>query len=391
MTERPRVFVSSVMDGFGEYRAAARAGIEAAGCEPVLVEDNPSLDASPRNACLDGVESCDAVVVVVGDRGGYTAPSGKLVVEEEYEHAVGRSIPTLVFIQDGVERDEDADGLAARLSEYVDGRFRRSFNGPDDLAREVEAAVRTVAGARRSAGMDRQRMDGLLAEPPDFGHEVVLRVVVAPGRQDETVVPVEQLDGDDFRYDFVRIGTERGVGLFDQNAARESERGPGSLVVTQRGSGAPGQTVRVEMTEDGWLTIDANMTGADERSRRDPMAGFGLYPVEVEEIAARAAFALRFARGVYEHLDPHGRHAGLLVNASLGSLNGKLIAHRRDRERLKGQMGGMFGQRDGEVPVSFDRPERVSRADAGWVDDLAHRVAGRLERRVNTSDPARRF
>lgn len=86
---------------------------------------------------------------------------------------------------------------------------------------------------------------------------------------------------------------------------------------------------------------------------------------------------------------PHGRHAGLLVNASLGSLNGKLIAHRRDRERLKGQMGGMFGARDREVPVSFDRPERVSRANEGWVDDLEQRIAGRLERRVNTSDPAR--
>jgi hypothetical protein len=391
VTEQPRVFVSSVMESFKEYREAARVGIEAAGCEPMLVEDKPSLDASPRNACLDGVASCDAAVVVVGPRGGWRTPSGKLVVEEEYEHAVGRSIPTLVFIQDGVERDEDADGLVARLSEYVDGRFRRSFNDPDDLASEIEAALRTVAVAQRSAGMDRQRMDGLLAEPPEFGHEVVLRVVVAPGRQDETVLPVEQLDGDDFRYDFVRIGTEREVGLFDQNAARECDRGRSSLVVNQRGSGAPGQTVRVELTEDGWLTIDLNVTGVDDRSRRNPTAGFAFYPVEVEAVAACAAVALRFTRAVYEHIDPFGRHAGLLINASLGSLNGKLIAHRRDRERLKGQVRAVFGQRDGEYPISFDRPERISRADAGWVDDLARRVAGRLERRVNTSDTARRF
>lgn len=392
MTEQLRVFVSSVMEGFDEYRAAARAGIEAAGCAPVLVEDNPSLDASPRNACLDGVESCDAVVVLVGRRGGYPAPSGKLVVEEEYEHAAGRSIPTLVFIQTGVVRDAEADGLAARLSEYVAGRFRRSFADPTDLAAEVESAVRPVAGAGRSPSMDRRRMDELLASPPDFGHEVVLRVVVAPGRQDETVVPVEQLDDErGFRFDFIQLGTDRDVGLFDQTARKEPERGPRSLIVSQRGSGGPGQTVRAEMTEDGWLTIDVNVTGADERSRRDPMAGFNLYPVIVEEVAEHAATALRFARRVYEHIDPHGRHSGLLVNASLGSLNGKLVAHERDREHLKGQMGGMFGQRDGEVPVSFDRPERVSRSGAGWVEDIAKRIAGRLERRTNTSDPARRF
>ena len=387
MTERPRVFVSSVMQGFDEYRAAARAGIDAAGCEPVLVEDHPSLNASPRNACLDGVESCDTVVVVVGSRGGYPAPSGKLVVEEEYEHAAGRSIPTLVFIQGGVERDAEAERLAARLSEYVDGRFRRSFEGPDDLAREVESAVGTVAGVRRSAGMDRQRMNELLAEPSDFGHEVVLRVVVAPGRADETVVPVEKLDGEDFRYEFVRIGTERDVGLFDQNAQRRVDRGRNSLVIEQgdaHGSAAPGETIRVEMTEDGWLTIDINVTGVDRRSRHDPTAGFGLYPVIVEEVAEHAATALRFARRVYGRIDPHGRYPGLLVNASLGSLNGKRIAPLRDRERLKGQMGAMFGSRNEEVPMSFDRPEPASRSAAGWVDDLASRIAGRLERRVNT-------
>jgi ABC-type branched-subunit amino acid transport system substrate-binding protein len=45
------VFVSSVIDGFQTFREAARAAIEAAGGEPVLVnEDFPSLAASSRNA-----------------------------------------------------------------------------------------------------------------------------------------------------------------------------------------------------------------------------------------------------------------------------------------------------------------------------------------------------
>jgi hypothetical protein len=47
---RPRVFVSSVMEDFGEMRVAARLGIKDAGGEPVLAEDLPSLDETPRNA-----------------------------------------------------------------------------------------------------------------------------------------------------------------------------------------------------------------------------------------------------------------------------------------------------------------------------------------------------
>ncbi len=41
---RPRVFVSSVIEGFAEFRQATREAIAAAGGEPVLVnEDSPSL------------------------------------------------------------------------------------------------------------------------------------------------------------------------------------------------------------------------------------------------------------------------------------------------------------------------------------------------------------
>lgn len=79
----PRVFVSSVIDGFQPYREAARKGIKAAGGEPVLVnEDFPSLPKSFRNACLDAVVSSDIYLAIIGERAGWRAPSGKLVVVE---------------------------------------------------------------------------------------------------------------------------------------------------------------------------------------------------------------------------------------------------------------------------------------------------------------------
>jgi len=67
---KPRVFVSSVIEGFEDYRQAAKNGIIDAGGDPVLVEDFPSSSVSPRTACLDGVHSCDVIVIIVGERGG---------------------------------------------------------------------------------------------------------------------------------------------------------------------------------------------------------------------------------------------------------------------------------------------------------------------------------
>jgi Domain of unknown function (DUF4062) len=137
---RPHVFVSSIMDGFEEYRLAARQGIIAAGGTPVLVEDFPSLPLSPRTACLDGVASCDIYIGIVGNRGGWTAPSGKLVVEEEFEEARDRKLRTLAFIQD-VERDEGAARLVRLFSDYIAGMFRQRYSNAEDLRTAVERAL----------------------------------------------------------------------------------------------------------------------------------------------------------------------------------------------------------------------------------------------------------
>ena len=86
--DKPRVFVSSVVDGYEHIREAARAGVIAADMQSVLAnEDFPSLASSSRNACLDGIESCDVHITIIGARGGWRTPSGHTVVEEELAFA----------------------------------------------------------------------------------------------------------------------------------------------------------------------------------------------------------------------------------------------------------------------------------------------------------------
>lgn len=133
-TNNPRVFVSSVVEGFEEVREAARTGIVAAGGEPVMVnEDLPSQHISSRNACLDGVSSADIMLCIIGARGGWRAPSGLLVVEEEVNHARSRKLPILLFLEE-CDRDDGARELERRLSDYIHGLFRRTFRTTEELA-----------------------------------------------------------------------------------------------------------------------------------------------------------------------------------------------------------------------------------------------------------------
>lgn len=384
MTLRPRVFVSSVMDGFEEQRAAARAGVEAAGCEAVLIDDYPALAVSPRNACLEAVDSCEAIVVILGERGGWTTPSGKLVVEEEYEHARSKSKAVLVFIQDGT-RDADAERLREVLAEYVRGNFRRSFANSSELQAEVEAACRRLARTPPEASMDTARFDELLSRPHSFDHEAVLRVVVAPKRQDETVFELEQLDDEAFQHRLVGLGVSREVGLFEQNEARQVAQGANSLTVNQgadlRGR-RPGLGRRLEVFEDGHVVIDIAVAAARDHVT-SPFA-----PLAVEDVQAAGATALRLVDRLYEDIDPYGRYAGLACSASLGELGGRQLLPRSECPQPGAPVSIMMHKRGAEPTLSFDRPESISRTDVAWVDIVASRIARRLERRLNTGSSA---
>jgi len=136
-----RVFVSSVIEGFEVYREAARKGIVATGGEPVLVnEDFPARDVSPRNACLEAVASCDVYLGILGGRAGFEAPSGRSVVEEEYEEAMRCQLPVFVFIQK-TDRERRQQEMVDRLSDFVDGRYRIEFDGPGELEGKVRSAL----------------------------------------------------------------------------------------------------------------------------------------------------------------------------------------------------------------------------------------------------------
>ena len=78
---RPRVFISSVMEGYAAFREAGAEGIREAGADAVRAEDFPAAGHSPRNACLDGVRSADALVLLLGERYGFVGPSGMTASE----------------------------------------------------------------------------------------------------------------------------------------------------------------------------------------------------------------------------------------------------------------------------------------------------------------------
>ena len=372
-TPRPRVFVSSVMTGFEAQRAAARRGILSAGGEPVLVEDFPSLPVASRTACLDAVASSDVYLVIVGARGGWTTPSGSLVVEEEYEEARRRHLP-VVYLRAEVQRDEDAQRLDHKLSDYVTGVYRRSYHTPEELEAQVEEALRPLLSEASSNGptianelQDRLHVTG------GYNRGAYLQVVVAPLRGDE-VFDVVSIGAAPFQRDVLGIGHTEAVNLFDFAIAKETDLdvGTDTLTIMQRAQGQVLRDVQVSITPGGVLDTKVSVSG----QRGGTAHGFGHASVILEEdVGAAAERSLAFVRELYAFVDHYQRFARLVWGAAL---------HHQGHQPLlrEAPVGGYTMPMHVPRPaIAFSAPRQIVRQDLDEPTHIIDEMLTMLRRR----------
>jgi hypothetical protein len=325
-TARPRVFVSSVIEGFAEYRQAAREGIDQAGGEGVLVnEDFPAQATSSRNTCFDAIDSCDIFVLVLGARGGWKTPSARLVVEEEFEHARARKLPVLVFLED-VPRDADGERLEKILSDYVDGNFRVKFGGAAELRDHVVRSLRAIVDIRNSRPMDNDPIAAHLLKPYRFSDQTSLRFAIAPERTEEVFDPLD-LSSPDFAERMLEIGHSRDVRLFGYLYAKAAPRLEQTCLVIEQPLGnnwSDGrQGVRLAIGENGVLLIDTNASGRTKRSNSFDMAD--MMTVSIGTVEALLAAGFRFAQALYDDRDPYKRNQRFYWNGALSGMGNRSL------------------------------------------------------------------
>lgn len=373
---RPRVFVSSVMEGFEDYREAARNGILDAGGEPVLVEDYPGLSISPRSACLDGVASCDVLVVVVGNRGGWTAPSGKLVVEEEYDEARQNNLRVLAFIQN-IKREEEAQRLVDRLSDYINGLFRLTFSSPTELRSAVKDSLEPIIQHLKNPEVELSMIEEKLKDPYKIYNEASLRFLLAPERVEEFIDPVS-LESPALRRQLFEIGHSGEVELFSYERPKKTEVGINEIVILQanedrRWDGL--NEVRLELTTTGVIAIDSNITGLAERAEE-----FASMMVILEgDIADRLMKCFAFASAFFELKDQFRRYDRMIYNAALSGIGHRTLMS----EPPKGSSYSM-GQHGDEVVIAFDRPQVLTREDLSKSERQVERTITLFRRRLKS-------
>lgn len=105
-----KVFISSVVTGFEDYRSAAAAAVGLLRHEVILAERYPAIAGSPQQACLQGVRDADVTVVVLGARYGAIQLSGMSATHEELVEARNRGV-AIALVQDTRSRTVNLEAV----------------------------------------------------------------------------------------------------------------------------------------------------------------------------------------------------------------------------------------------------------------------------------------
>lgn len=371
----PRVFVSSVITGFEAYRRAAREGILAAGAEPILVnEDFPSTPDSSRNACLDAVASSDAFALVVGERGGWKTPSGRFVIEEEYDEAVRRGIPLYVFLQN-VDRDTETKAFVSRVSDYVHGTFRRTFDDPEELQAELQKALATLRP--KGIRMKGPAISAALKARNDRSQEPTLRLVIASVRDEELFDPLDLLR-EDFQDQVIQVESAQPHPLFGLRKEKKVQNEGGSLIITQPDEqGSHGSRWQSMLT----LALDGIITAQTSIGPRNASSFRGLtlsMTVQTKDLALAAQSLFQGVDGLLGLVDQFMRHRQLEYNVAVHNLGYHYIV---DEDPRAG--GGVAMRMSGDEPVvAFDNARAITRETLSRPEGEIERVVQLLKHRA---------
>lgn len=309
-----KVFISSLIGGFEQQRAAARRAVTTLRYEPVMAEDFGAQPNSPQVACLRELRGSDLVVLVLGERYGFV-PAGSTMsaTHQEYRDAKGAK-PVVAFVQQGVTPEPEQAAFIEEVQAWEGGLFRDGFTTTDELQDGITRALHDYTLTNSVGPVDEQeiaaRATALIpAENRNHVTSTLLDVAIAGGPLQRILRPAE-LEAPALAEHIQQSAMFGEHRLFDRTRGSESGLAGADLAVRQE------RGASILLTEQGSVAIrmpvDEPFTG---RRGMDAMAN--MMVIIEEDVQDRLATALAFAAALLERIDPTQRLTRLAIAARI--------------------------------------------------------------------------
>jgi hypothetical protein len=171
MAERIDVMISSTARDLPDYRQQALDACVRQGMFPIMMEYLPAMDADAIQASLQMVDEAEIYLGIFARRYGYIPAGQELsITEMEYNRAVERGIPRLIFIVDDLYADDfeaDDDPAKAIQQRALLERLKveqvvNFFTSPADFRAQAINSLSRIA-MRQSVSLHRA---SIIPEPP---------------------------------------------------------------------------------------------------------------------------------------------------------------------------------------------------------------------------------
>ena len=297
-----RVFISSVVSGYGPFRAAAADAVKVLRHEPLRSEDYSASASSPQQTCLQGVRDADVTVVLLGERYGEVQSSGLSATHEEYVEA--RSHKTaIVLMQSGVTFEPHQAKLLADLRTWTGGLVE-TFDSPEHLRDLVIRVLRDFELQRTESRVDD---NVLLARAKEMipatgsGATAARAIAVVPGPANQLVRPAE-------------------LDTFGDEIRREALTGPAAILDPALGAELEVREYVVVRQPRSISRVAVDAAGAFMAMQPvlAPRAiGSGVIAIIEEEVQSQIERALHLADRILDYADKLHRSSDLVIVAGL--------------------------------------------------------------------------
>ena len=352
-----KVFISSVIGGFEEFREAAATAIQTLGHQVVRSEDFPATTHSPQVACLAGIRQSDSVVVVLGARYGPVQPSGLSATHEEFREARGTK-PTLVFVQQGITPEPQQADLITEARDWVGGGIAPSFRDADALQAAIIRGLHELELSRAAGTVDPAEMLDRargLVPPSNAVSETSLVVAVASGPRQAVLRPSE-LEARQLARDLMQAALFGDAALLDAADGTSTRVRGAALIIEQA-------RAQIALDVEGSIVIV-------RPTRRNRGWDGGLSAIIEEDITQDVELGLRFAYLLLELIDTTNRLTHVAPVAAL--LRGGYSAWRTREEHAASPTSmtmNMSGRED--AVAALTPPTRPRPALRHQVTELA--------------------
>lgn len=144
-----KVFISSVVQGFKEFRSAAKDAVETLDLSPIMSEHFGARPYSSQQACLTEIDQCDVYLLILGAHYGYEQEPNISVTQQEFRQAIFRRKPILVFVQK-TNFDDKQVVFVNEVSDYKQGFFRASFSDAAELTKLIIQGLSRLEKAKNA-------------------------------------------------------------------------------------------------------------------------------------------------------------------------------------------------------------------------------------------------